>query len=65
MDVVGGHHIIQNLYSEALFCFKKPPDPRSAVPGKPEQKFPLVTAVGDMPDIAWKEVTVRPRHGWS
>jgi hypothetical protein len=36
--------------------------PSPAVSQEPQQKFPLMTSVGDMPDLSWAEDTVCSRH---
>ena len=40
----------------------KPLEPPVAVLGEFEQKFLLVTAVRDMPDVAWQEMTMGAWH---
>jgi len=59
--VIGGHHVIQYAEAITLLRIQKPVEVTAAVPGKLEKEFFLVTPVSDIPDIAWYEVSIRPR----
>jgi len=50
MDVVGGHHVIQNAQTKAFPGLEKPSQPSPSVPGKLQQKFFLMAAMGNVPD---------------
>ncbi len=62
VNMVRCNHVIENRKAIALPRFKQPLYPALPVPGKPEQKFTLMTAVGDMPYLAGNMMTVRSWH---
>ena len=57
VDMVRGGDVIQYAKAKALSRLEQPMPPAIPVSGEFEQKFLLVTAVRDMPDVAWQEMT--------
>ncbi len=62
VDVIGGHHIVEHTRAVPLVSLENPLQISAAVPGKLEQEFLLMAAVGDMPNIPWKVMPIRPWH---
>lgn len=62
MDVIAGSNVIQDAEAVSFLGFEKPTDLAPAVGGKLEQEILLMTAMGDMPDMAWQKVTTCSRH---
>jgi hypothetical protein len=63
VDVVRGDHVVQDTQIfEPLSGPIEPFDPSSAVPGKLQQEFSFMAAVGNMPDMPWPEMPVGARH---
>jgi hypothetical protein len=53
MDVVGSGHVVQDAKPIALLCLEQPLYPSSAVSPELQQKLPLMTAMGNVPGVAW------------
>src|SRR5689334_14711049 len=62
MNVVTGHHVVEQHEPKALASFEQPLEIRVAVACEPEEKLPLMTAMRDVPDVTWHEMTVSSRH---
>jgi hypothetical protein len=58
-------HVIEHAQTEALLRFKEPMQIAVPITGKLEEKFSLMAAVSDVPDVSRKEVTVCARHRFS
>ena len=63
--MVGGDHIVQDCQTIAPSRLIEPLKPSSAVLGKLQEKFPLMTPMGDMPDVSRNIVSFRSRHGFA
>jgi hypothetical protein len=63
MNVVASDHVIQDLQSVSFFRLIEPLEPSVPVFGKPEQKFPFVTPVRDVPDVPVKIMSFGSGHG--
>jgi len=56
--LIGGDDEIQNGQLETLFRFEQQLYPASAVFGKLQEKLPLMTSVGQVPEIPRNEMSV-------
>jgi hypothetical protein len=65
MNVVGRHHIIEHGQTEAFPRLENPMQVTATITCELQQKFPLVTPVSDMPDVAWQIVAVSAWHRFS
>ena len=63
MDVVRSGHVVEDPQSVALFGFKEPAYPGSAVSPEFEKKFSLVAAVGNVPRVSGQEESFGSGHG--
>jgi glutaredoxin-related protein len=64
VDMVGGHHIVEHAQAEALLGFEKPLEITTPVSAKLQQKFFLVAPVGNVPNVTWDVMPIRPWHPW-
>jgi len=63
MNVIGSHDVIEHAKSVTLLRLKQPAYPVEPVFMELHQEFFFVTSVGDVPNIAWHEISVSARHG--
>ena len=64
VNVVGSDHIVQDCQTIASSGLIKPLKPSSPVLRKLQEKFPLMTSVGDMPDVSRNIVSFCSCHGF-
>lgn len=48
MNMIGSHNIVEDTQAIAFFCLEQPMNPAAPIVAKLEQKFLLVTTVGDV-----------------
>jgi len=60
VDVIVRHHVVQYGYSTRLVRLVQPLDPATAV--FTQEKFPLMTPVGDVPDETGNGVAIGTGH---
>jgi hypothetical protein len=62
MDVVGRHHVIEHRQTKAFLGLENPVQITPAVARKLQEKFLLVAAMGDVPDVTGQEMAIGARH---
>jgi len=62
MNVVRSHRVIQDTRPEPLPSLKKPPNPPSPIPDKPQEELLLMASMGDMPNMTGNVMPVGPGH---
>src|SRR5687768_7382997 len=65
MTVVRCHNVVKHAQTKAPLSFKEPMQVTAAITCKLEQKFSLMTAVSDVPDVSGYKMTVSTRHLFS
>ena len=60
--MVGGHHVVEHAQAEALLGFEKPLEITTPVSAKLQQKSFLVAPVGNVPNVTWDVMPIRPWH---
>jgi hypothetical protein len=62
MNVIAGDDVVEDAEPGALACFVQPPHSRPAIPGELQKKQLAMTALGDVPDVAGKAMTISAWH---
>ena len=62
MNVIRGNHVVEHAQTKTFLGFKKPVEVAPTIALKLEEKFSLMAAVCDMPDITWQKIAVGTRH---
>ena len=62
MDVIGSHHLVEHAQAEPLLSFEKPLQISAAVSRKFKEKFFLMAAVGEVPNIPGNIMPIRSWH---
>ena len=62
MNVIGCHNVIEHTKSKALLGFEKPAEITAPIACKLKEKFSLVAAVRDVPNVSRQEIAVSSRH---
>jgi hypothetical protein len=61
--MIRSNHVVQHAQSIPLLHLEQPPYPHLSITSKFEQKFPLVTPVGDMPNVVSRQIlSISPCH---
>jgi hypothetical protein len=62
VDMIGRDHVIEYAQTKALLGFEKPMEITATITRELQEKFSLMTAVRDMPDVSGQEVAVGAWH---
>src|SRR5258708_269973 len=62
MNVIGCHNVIEHTKSKALLGFEKPAEITAPIACKLKEKFSLMAAVRDVPNVSRQEIAVSSRH---
>jgi hypothetical protein len=62
VNVIAGNDVVKDGQAVAPLCFEQPMAPSPPVSQEPQQELPLMTSVGDVPDLSRAEDTVCSRH---
>lgn len=62
MDMVGGHHVVQNSQPKAFLGFEEPAKPAPTVPGKFQKKFLFVATVSNVPHLPRNMMSICSCH---
>lgn len=60
VNVVRGDRIVQNRNPKTLPRLEQPLQPPALISGEFQQEFPLVTSMGDVPNVSRNVVPIRP-----
>jgi hypothetical protein len=62
MDMIRCHDVVEHAQTEALLRFENPMQVTTTITRKLEEKFSLMAAVSNVPDVSRDKVTVSARH---
>jgi len=65
MDVVGSNHVIQDRQTISFSCLIEQMEPSVPVFREFKQEFPLVTPVGNVPDVSGEIMSLGSSHEYS
>ena len=60
--MVAGRGVVEHAQSVAAARRSEPADPGPAIAGEAQQELSVMTAVGDVPDVAREMVAMSARH---
>lgn len=62
MNVIRCNHVVEHAQTKTFPGFKKLVDVAATITLKLEEKFSLMAAVCDMPDVPWQKIAVGTWH---